>query len=257
MLDKPYNVKNYTMDLHLYKLEECTSTNSVVKELLLKGNAEEGLLVVSDYQSSGRGQGFHAWHSRPGENLLMSLLVQPEFLSASDQFLLSVCASLAICDFLESKSLDSQIKWPNDILVSGSKIAGILIEHGIRGERLDHTIIGIGLNINQADFPDFPVKATSVAKEKGDGFPPGEAAPDIGRRIRALYNLLSSGDHLSLEKRYRQRMWMIDREIRYSCEGETQCGIVRGVNRSGELLLETEGRMCTFMHGEAVLHVHF
>jgi BirA family biotin operon repressor/biotin-[acetyl-CoA-carboxylase] ligase len=120
--------------------------------MVRSGEAEEGLLIFADFQSRGRGQGDHSWQSRPGENLLMSLLLRPAFLSASDQFLLSILASVGICDYLREKGVHATVKWPNDILTSRGKIAGILIEHLIKGELLDTTILGIGLNINQAQF---------------------------------------------------------------------------------------------------------
>ena len=122
-------------------------------------------MVSVDYQYAGKGQGDHQWHSRPGENLLMSLLLFPAFLSASDQFYLSRVASLALIDTLKTLKLAPLIKWPNDILVNRRKLAGILIENGITGNKLSHSIIGIGMNLNQTEFPDFPLKATSVALE--------------------------------------------------------------------------------------------
>ncbi len=97
----------------------------------------------------------------------MSLLLFPAFLSASRQFQLSRVTSLAICDTLQLENVNPVIKWPNDILTLRGKIAGILIEHGITGGNISHTIVGIGLNLNQSEFPAFPMNATSLFLETG------------------------------------------------------------------------------------------
>ncbi len=248
-------VKNCTMGLLLRKLPECSSTNQVVRDMLRAGVTDEGLLVFTGFQSKGRGQGDHSWHSRPGENLLMSLLLRPAFLSASDQFLLSILASIGICDYLFEKGMNPSIKWPNDILTSRGKIAGILIEHLIKADLLDHTIIGIGLNMNQEEFPGFPVPATSVCLETSHHFPVEGAAVAIGQRILSLYQKMEGGDQGSLAQDYRNKMWKIDRKIGFHWKGKKESGVIRGVNRSGELLLEMKGKLHPFVHGE--IHIDY
>ena len=144
------------------KLNDVSSTNSYISTLLSQESAIDPIVVLADYQESGKGQGNHTWHSNRGENLLMSLLLFPAFLSASSQFCLSMVASLAITDTLDSLGIAAKIKWPNDILTKNGKIAGILIEHGISGKTISHSIIGIGLNLNQHAFPEFPVPSQPV-----------------------------------------------------------------------------------------------
>jgi len=107
------------------KHDSVTSTNTLLFDLLKQQQAEEGTIVIADYQHGGRGLGDHSWISNRGENLLMSLLLFPAFLSASAQFHLSRVASLALCDTLETLGVDPVIKWPNDILTRKGKIAGI------------------------------------------------------------------------------------------------------------------------------------
>lgn len=104
----------------------------------------------------------------------MSWIVYPAFLSVQDQFQLSKAVSLAITDFLSLFSIEAEIKWPNDILCSGSKICGILIENSIMGDELRHSIVGIGLNVRQEVFPEFPWKATSMYLEMAGNEGAGE-----------------------------------------------------------------------------------
>ena len=122
-----------------------------------------------------------------GENLLMSMLLYPAFLSASRQFHLSRVVSLALCDVLGTLDIESRIKWPNDILSSKGKIAGILIEHSITAGKISHSIAGIGLNLNQAEFPDFPVPASSVRLESGKLNDVGEVGELVESRLLDRY----------------------------------------------------------------------
>jgi len=151
------------------KHDSVTSTNTLLFDLLKQQQAEEGTIVIADYQHGGRGLGDHSWISNRGENLLMSLLLFPAFLSASAQFHLSRVASLALCDTLETLGVDPVIKWPNDILTRKGKIAGILIENGISAGAISHTIMGIGLNLNQRSFPDFQVLSEIISRFPGAG----------------------------------------------------------------------------------------
>src|ERR1700752_1538956 len=138
---------------HLMNLESTNSTNDFINGLLAKNQLPEGSVVVAEAQAPGRGQSGEKWISQPGKNLLMSLLFYPSFLSLHDLFMLSKAFSLGIYDFLfDEIKMDVKIKWPNDIYFQDKKLCGILIENSIRRETLNHTILGIGLNVNQEVF---------------------------------------------------------------------------------------------------------
>jgi len=232
------------------KLGSVSSTNSYVSMLLSQGNAGGPLIVMADYQQAGRGQGAHSWHSRNGENLLMSLLLFPAFLSASAQFHLSRVASLAICDVLESLDVFTRIKWPNDILAEKGKIAGILIEHGITGSRISHSIIGIGLNLNQIDFPEFPLPASSVILEKGLKQKPQVVAHSLEQHLQNRYDKLEEGKTGELEQEYLAKLYLINQVTEFRSGRETFQGVIRGVNDYGELVVEKEGKTGAYGHGE-------
>ena len=232
------------------KLDKVASTNSYASTLLNGGRVKEEVIVVADYQGSGRGQGDRLWHSEPGKNLLMSLLLFPAFLSASRQFQLSRVASLAICDALDSMDMEPVIKWPNDILTSKGKIAGILIEHGIIGKNISHTIVGIGMNVNQIDFPNFPVPATSVFLEKGITPSLQMVAEIVVSRIMSRYEALRNGRGKGLEQEFLDKLYLRNQPAQFKTSEEKFQGIIRGVTDMGELQVERDGRLFTFNHGE-------
>ena len=231
-------------------MDSIASTNAYLSGLLKEGEVRDELVVTADYQESGKGQGDHNWFSSPGKNLLMSLLLFPAFLSASKQFLLSKLVSLAICDVLVLEDVDPFIKWPNDILTNRGKITGILIEHGITGQNISHTIIGIGLNLNQTTFPVFPVSATSLVLEKGTTTELNDMAEKLTGKILARYEQLKSGKGDLIEQEYLERLYMIDRSAFFTSGGKEFQGMIRGVNEYGELLVEADGKIKSFAHQE-------
>ena len=118
-------------------------------------------MVAAHSQTSGRGQQHTEWESEAGKNLTFSLALRPTFLYATQMFYLSKAVSLGVVDFLLSQKICAAIKWPNDIYVNNQKICGILIEQSIKGEYIAHSVVGIGLNVNQRVFEHAP-NATSM-----------------------------------------------------------------------------------------------
>jgi BirA family biotin operon repressor/biotin-[acetyl-CoA-carboxylase] ligase len=239
-------VKNCTMLERKIYLSSVNSTNDYLASALKKGSLVEEMVVVAEYQEHGKGRGGHRWQSNRGENLLMSVLLFPAFLSASGQFQLTRVASLAISDLLSSMNLETRIKWPNDLIVNQRKIAGILIENGITGKKLSHTIIGIGLNLNQQDFPYFPLPATSLLLETGTRTEPVAVAEQLTETLESRYRQLERGGASILEGDYFERMYLLDCRAIFLSDGIQFEGIIRGVNEDGELLVETNGKTRSF-----------
>ena len=140
------------------------STNQLAERLLGTDYLPEGTVITASYQTAGKGHGSNAWLSEKGKNLLMSVILRPSYLEAGEQFLISMFVSLGIRDMLmeATEGIDVKIKWPNDILAGEKKIAGILIQNAVSGRYLAHSIIGIGLNINQDSFPKEAGEAVSL-----------------------------------------------------------------------------------------------
>lgn len=133
-------------------LRETRSTNLVLKEMLREYNLPEGFVLRTDFQSAGKGQPGNSWESEKGKNLLFSVLLYPQHIAIDQQFILSQLVSVAILRTLNSFCAGFSIKWPNDIYFGDKKIGGILIENSLQGSKLNTSIVGIGLNINQKTF---------------------------------------------------------------------------------------------------------
>lgn len=238
-------VKYYTMEYKSIHLTTVNSTNSYLKELYFAGKAEEHTVVITDYQDAGRGQGQNVWISENQMNLLFSWIVFPAFLAVSDQFSLSKSVSLGIIDALGEIGLETKIKWPNDIMSGNLKIGGILIENSILGAQFQSSIIGIGLNVNQREFPFFPLPASSICNELGHNV----HMMDLFSRI--MENLLSGYERLNRNKeeidlQYAERLYGRNMSCEFKTGSEIFSGEIIGVNAAGELKLDVAGSIRTY-----------
>lgn len=180
------------MNIHWLKMTDSTNLDAWRN----KDTEPDGTVWCAGYQTEGRGQRGSRWESRPGENLMFSILFKPESLRAQDQFALSQVCSLGVAEYLEDKGLAAKIKWPNDVYVGDRKICGMLIENVLSGGMVSVSIAGIGINLNQREFsPELP-NPTSVALEserKGNILPvlePERELPEVLGRISGMYSRL-------------------------------------------------------------------
>lgn len=143
-------------------LKEVGSTNAFLMEVLEKERI--GAVVIAREQTAGKGMGTNEWESRPGENLTFSMGVDLSFMKAVDQFLLSQAVPLGLLDVLDTElpSASLKVKWPNDLYYESRKLCGILINSNIHGMDMGTSVIGIGLNVNQMQFQDWPTHPISM-----------------------------------------------------------------------------------------------
>ena len=151
-----------------------TSTNDIALE---RSCSDDDMSVyAAEFQSAGRGQKGNKWSSKRGENLTFSILLKPSFLPASEQYIISMVATLGITAYLKDKIMsmrdeiankEIKIKWPNDIYIGDKKICGMLIENSLSANEIGCSIVGIGLNINQREFPEELLNPTSLSLETG------------------------------------------------------------------------------------------
>lgn len=138
--------------------EKVASTNDEARSCI--GDLASFSVLAAESQEKGRGQGDHIWHSESAKNLTFSILIKYDenhYFTAKDQQLLTMASSLAIVDFLAKKNIKASIKMPNDIYLKDKKICGMLIENGLNGGKMQWSIVGIGLNVNENNFPkDLP-----------------------------------------------------------------------------------------------------
>ncbi len=229
------------------KLKEVNSTNSYLKELISVNDKEsEGLVVVSENQISGRGQKGNVWESENGKNLTFSIFLKPN-VPVQNQFLISKVVSLGIISFLEDLGLNNlKIKWPNDIYCNGKKIAGILIENTLKGSKVNHSIVGIGLNVNQIIFQS-ENNPTSVCQELGI------EQKDLESLLNQLlffiekeYTNLRLSKELDINMNYLNNLYWINEFRSFRKGNELVEGTIVGVDSIGKLQIKINEEIESF-----------
>lgn len=236
----------------LIKLSEIDSTNNFLKNWLSNNAPTDGTVILAEHQTAGRGQAGTSWQSMPGENITMSLLYQPKFILAKDQFVLSAMVACSVYELLSEffSSHRVEIKWPNDIMIDKQKICGVLIENSIQGSHLQNSIIGIGLNVLQKNFQDLNT-ATSMHLKGYEG--------DTGRVLKRLlelleknYLLLKAGRGDVILEQYHQVL-LGKGEIRKFSDHQSEFyGIIQGVAPDGRLEISSGDGNRFFYHKEVV-----
>lgn len=225
------------LTIMIYYIEQTTSTNDEIRDPKY-GHMD---VVWAEYQSAGRGQRGHSWHSTEGQNITFSVLLTPTFLPVTEQFLLSEIVALALVRTLAEYGIECRIKWTNDIYAGDNKIVGILIEHALSGDKLSRTIVGIGLNVNQEVFPSDLPNPTSMYVERGVKFDRREVLERIVAHLEELYRELEAGNKAEIERLYIDTMYHLGEPHTYAYpSGERFTATIRGVRHSGELCLEHE-----------------
>jgi BirA family biotin operon repressor/biotin-[acetyl-CoA-carboxylase] ligase len=234
---------------------DCTdSTQSDVRDLATAG-APEGTVVTARHQRAGRGRRGHAWWDAPGESLLLSVLLRPAGPPAAAPQL-SLVGGLAVAEALAAAGVPARIRWPNDLLVEGRKVCGILAEASSDPEgdgrgRLHHVILGIGINLNQAAFPEAlaPI-ATSLRLTTGRTHDPGAILDAVLSRLAAGYAAWRAGGFAALRAAWLAHALLPGQVVRLP-DG-TQ-GMAADVTDDGLLLARTaEGRLVPVVSGGAV-----
>lgn len=226
-------------DVEIRWTEEVDSTNS---EAIRRASEFDNLSVLAAFnQTAGRGQRGNTWLAPKGKNLTFTMVLRfgaggfPP-LEAKRQFILTRCITLGITDYLSSQGIPATIKWPNDIYVRNMKICGILIENILRGPFLKTSYIGIGLNVNQKEFPPQLVNPVSMALLTGKEYSIVEQLPELCSCIRRRLDSRDNADE------YISRLYRIGvfNEYVIAATGKSIVARIVDVSESGLLRLETE-----------------
>ncbi len=232
-------------------IERLSSTNSHAAWLLRKGKVQEGTVICAGYQTAGRGQGNNRWESETGKNLLFSIVLYPVTIRAEKQFSISRMISLGIRDFLLAFSKDVFVKWPNDIYVRNDKIAGILIENAIIKSEIEHTIAGIGININQTKFPGDIPNPASLKTVTGRDHDIEKCLDDILACLDKRYRQLGYDKKNALDKEYLTALYRYDQWTEFQDSRGIFEGRIIAVTDSGRLQIEDRrSRTYEYEHGE-------
>lgn len=205
---------------------------------------------MAENQFAGRGQFSNTWLSAAGKNLTFSVLLSPEFLNPASTFILNIAVSIAINEVLRKIiGSDCKIKWPNDIYAGNNKLGGILIENIIRGQKLKYAIIGIGINVNQRQFPDL-MRSTSLSIIAGHSFNRNlllkQFCKALDHRYRELKELTST-NHL---RYYYQNLFGLKETRKFIVSGWEITGEIKGIDDTGNLLVLIDGELRAFASKE-------
>jgi BirA family biotin operon repressor/biotin-[acetyl-CoA-carboxylase] ligase len=237
-LEKRLPVGRMGVEVHLYST--IGSTNDRAAELAEDG-APEGALVLADEQTTGRGRFGRKWRMPRGSGIAMSLVMRPSQMEAAALGAIGLVGALATIDALAGLNLEPRLKWPNDVLLEGRKVAGVLAEASWTGSALDYVVLGIGVNVKPIapdDRADFDYPSTSVEDSIGDTVERGPLVFSIVAGVDDWYERLQSGEaHPAWEERLAYKSEWVS-----LTNGEQEVtGRPIGLTRSGGLRLETAG----------------
>ncbi len=227
-----------------------TSTMDIARQQARQGTLE-GTVIIADEQTAARGRLKRTWLS-PRGNIALSLILFPDLSHLSSLIML---ASLAVVHSITSVTgLKPQIKWPNDVLISGKKVCGILIENSVQKNGVEYAIVGIGIdaNLRLADFPEIQPIATSLSDELGREVSRLEVIRSLLVEMEGLYQVMMDGG--SLYPEWRDSLVTLGKKVRVT-EGDTVIeGIAESVDRDGSLLLRRpDGTLSRIIAGDVTL----
>ncbi len=240
------------MERKVYRFKELASTNEFAKGILKE--SPEGTLVIADKQTNGKGRFGKSWYS-PEEGLWFSVILKPNNTLHSARYqLLSLLAGVVVCEAMSELGVRAKVKWPNDILVDGKKVAGILSEF------VDGTVIlGIGINLNIQEFPeDIKPTATSLLLEKGKVFDKEEVLKLVLKKIEEKYKLIGVQNFEPLLEEWRSYSDTFGKRISVN----TPTGVLQGemidIDSDGALLLKLpSGNIEKIFAGEcSLIHIN-
>lgn len=228
--------------MNIIKLSATDSTNSYLKELTSNASLQNYTVVVAEYQNTGRGQMGTVWESVSGKNLTFSVLIRVGELKIKDQFYLSMAVALGVLNGVKPYVKNSlYVKWPNDILAEKNKIAGILIENVLKGNSINESIIGIGLNVNQENFSEELLNVTSLRKIIGKTLDKDEVLKSILVSIKKYVKFIDNQNYKELKNLYIKNLYKYETPSMFKDINEHNfLGKIIDVNEDGRLVVELE-----------------
>ncbi len=237
---------------------ETDSTNNMAKNAAAQ-NAESGTLFVADRQTLGRGRRGRVWQSEDSEGLWMSLLIRPNIVPEYAS-MLTLVAAMAVADTIDEvcnvkqhndeqynakhQFVSSYIKWPNDIVINGKKVCGILTEMSAKPGKVEYVVIGIGINVNTKVFEDsIKETATSLYMEYNTVFDKACIVSEFSKHFKHYYEeFLKTCDMSMLMKGYNERLVNVNKLVNVEQEGQKKTGKALGIDKNGALMVEFNGQ---------------
>ncbi|WP_291911707.1 biotin--[acetyl-CoA-carboxylase] ligase [Chitinophaga sp. CB10] len=234
-----------------YILEKTDSTNNYAMAQVNSGEVTSGTAWFTGYQTAGKGTRGKKWLAEPGDVSALSIALQPAALPLSRQFLLSAAVALGAYDCFSSFAGDeTAIKWPNDIYWRDRKAAGILIENVIRGTIWQYAIIGIGVNLNQARFPEELKHAVSLRQITGKTWDGPTFARELCAFLHRRIEQLEAGNYAAIMEEYKSRLFRLNTPAAYRKNGVSFTGTIRDILDTGGMVMEIDNVRHEFSFGE-------
>lgn len=227
------------------------STNTQAKYLAEEG-ASHGTLVVAGRQEAGRGRRGRFWESPEKDGIFMTVILRPEF-EPKKASMLTLVAAMAVAKAIQKMlDLPAKIKWPNDIVLNGKKICGILTEMNTEIETINYVVIGIGINVSNQKFENEAASiATSLAMESGKQIHRAKLINAVWEQFEDYYGRFCAAGNLScIEEEYDKCLVNMDRQVHILDPKEPFDGVARGIANTGELIVETEDGIRRVSSGE-------
>ena len=224
--------------MQIIKLNAIDSTNRYLADLVSEIWLEDFAAVMAKEQTNGLGQRGSKWQSEKGKNLIISILKKNIKTSVGSQFDINRRVSLAVYNTLKAFGIPKlSVKWPNDILSCSKKISGILIQLVIKNQRIQHGIIGVGINVNQIHFKNLP-KAASMTTMKQEFFDLDALANELIKHLKFYFEI---SDKSALNAEYEAVLFGMNKASTFlNKSGQSFKGIIRGVSSSGKLKVQSE-----------------
>ena len=237
-------------NIKFVRLEEADSTNDYLRRHI-KENVEKSICVaIAEKQTAGRGAGTNTWESEPGKNLTFSILIHPNHIKPSEQFLISMAISNAITRMVshlqwhQNAQLPCRVKWPNDVYVGDKKICGILIENTLSNNLIKDCIIGVGLNVNQTEFVSDAPNPASLKQFLGYELDKEDVLTHLLDNFERQMINIDHGQEMSVREEYADNLYRKDGFYKYKDkDGEFEAKIER-IDDDGHLVLcDTAGNL--------------
>lgn len=232
-----------------FELCEVDSTNNYAMRQVQAQMAVHGATWIAGYQNAGKGQRGKAWNGEPGQNIMMSSVLEPAFLNIDNQFLLNITVALACFDFFNKYAINkTSIKWPNDIYWKDRKAGGVLIENLLQGKEWKFSVAGIGININQTLFPADLPNPVSLKQITGKSFDVIDLAKELCECLNRRWYELNAEKYEQLLQEYSTRLYKSGETVTFRRNNKVFSAVVTGVNKHGELLINT-GKQSVLAYG--------
>lgn len=228
--------------MNILHLEEVDSTNAYIMRNVTE--LEAPVMVAAYRQTAGQGQRGNSWEAEPGKNLTFSIFFRPSELPPMSQFSMSEAVALAVVDFLRLYGIEAEVKWPNDIYVGDRKICGILIRHSVMGAKLDYSVIGVGINVNQIEFLSDAPNPVSMRQIRELNYDVPALYAEIAAIMESRLEHIGEEDwRKSLHEKFMKSLWRGDGRpypFKEAASGETFSAMIAGVAPHGPMTLRLE-----------------